>query len=88
MKIFAIPLLIATASSLTAASSLCPLNNTPKCCTVEGSDLFPTRCVELSTTPTSAAELNSICKAQQKEARCCVQSETLLEDVCSQVIGA
>ncbi|GAT28259.1 hypothetical protein RIB2604_02503370 [Aspergillus luchuensis] len=46
MKTFAIPLLIATASSLAVASSLCPLNNTPKCCTVDPSGLFPSGCVE------------------------------------------
>ncbi|RAK92653.1 hypothetical protein BO79DRAFT_251156 [Aspergillus costaricaensis CBS 115574] len=78
MKTFAISLLIATASSLAVASFLCPENNTPKCCTVDPSGLFHSNCGEPSTTPTSTAELNSVCKAQQKEARCCVISDTLL----------
>ncbi|PWY66265.1 hypothetical protein BO83DRAFT_430147 [Aspergillus eucalypticola CBS 122712] len=91
MKTFAIPILIATASSFAVASSLCPENNTPKCCTVDASGLFPSDCVGLcivSTTPTSTAEFNSVCKAEQKKARCCSNAMLSWEDICSPVNDA
>ncbi|XRM43224.1 hypothetical protein ABZX51_006418 [Aspergillus tubingensis] len=88
MKTFAISLLIATASSLAVASSLCPDNNTPKCCNVDASGLFHSNCGELDTNPTSIAEFNSICEKEQKKARCCQNAMVIQEDICTPVIGA